>query len=167
MRLGPSGQYPLVIDRESRHSVFVVNQDRPYVEVLGLKSLPAQPALLKLRGEANVYVGNEGLYEPILSRSDQDRQNVTINMSEISASAPNWFTEASPRRSVRWSAGQLENLPPNRVDPSHFLQDGTVLSGFDERSLPQLPDVLTEAGGIDTPGEESISREMPLNPREF
>ncbi len=165
MRLGVSGQYPLVIDRAARHSVFVVDQDRPYVEILGLKSMTNQPSLLKLRGEANVYVADQGLFEPMLSLSDEERQNVTVELGEISAAAPSWFTEASHGRSVRWRSGRLATLAPNRLKPSHFLQDGTVLSGFDEKSLPQLPAVIAENG--ETTAEESISKEMPGNGRDF
>lgn len=167
MRLGVSGQFPIVIDRESRHSVFVVDQDRPYAEVLGLKSLSSQPSLLKLRGEANVYVTEEGLYEPMLSRRDQERRNDVTKMSEMSASAPPWFTEASHRRSVRWSSGRLASKAPNRMKPSNFRQDGTALSGFDEPALPQLPEIVPAATDIDSRAESAFSGDLPPNALDF
>ena len=154
MRLGASGPYPVAIDRDSRNSLFVTNRDQPYVELLGLRALDQQADLLQLRGEANVYVADEGSFETMLRRSDQEDQSTVVGLSQISAAAPGWFTEASHGRSVRWSSGRLTDVAPNRVEPSHFQQDGTVLSGFDDRFLTQMPEMLTGDGQVDTAANE-------------
>jgi hypothetical protein len=96
----------------------------------------------------------------MLSLTDQDKQNSTTEMSDMSASPPFWFTEASYRRSVRWSAGHLPEIAANRVEASHFLQDGTVLSGFDEGSLPQLPENTASNLGEDPPADKSVSQQL-------
>ncbi len=166
MRMGANSPYPIAIDRWARNSLFVLDRDRPYVEFLGLKTAPSQ-TLLKLRGEGNVYVAADGSYEPMFSRTDQNGVNITTGLSELAVAAPAWFTESSIRRSVRWSSGELADVAANRLEPMHFRQDVTALSGFDESELPQLPDILSPTRGDNEATDEAVSRKIPKNTGEF
>jgi serine/threonine-protein kinase len=154
MRLGVSGQYPLLVDRDARRSVFVVDRGSPLLEVTGLESF-AEAEILKLRGEANAYVVDSELAHPMLLLVDQNGRERATPISEILTAVPDWFAEKSPRWSVWWSSVRLADVAPDQFLPLHFRQDGTGVSGFDENLLPQLPVVLPANRGVVSPPENA------------
>lgn len=139
MRLGVSGSYPVTIDREARNSVIAVDPGVPHFEISGLPTLSGDEVLVRLRGEANAYDAEPTLTDPVLSVSDQMGAKRVVRMSDLLNASVSWSDERSPRWAVRWSQLELPGVSPSQYSPQDFRQDGTVLSGFEERSLPRLP----------------------------
>ena len=169
MRLGPSGAYPVPIDRNAVASVFAVDTDAPYFEVTGLASLDREPPLLTLRGESNAYDATKELENPLYRRSaGSDNRRVTL-LSAFSpeSTRPDWWTERSPHWAVRWSRTEVpEQIPASQLTPADFRQDGLPLRGFDEQSLPPLPPPsATRTAGPATGGPE-IDLNLPPIPSE-
>lgn len=136
-RLGPSGDQPVLIDRDSTKVVYRSSASAPHIEFTGLKSEQAEPEqLVKLRGEDNAYDYDPEIDWPLLSLKLESGEQQQFWLSEMTAAnRPAWVTER-PQWGVWWSEPLDETLPPSRMVPAHFLQDGTVVSGFD---LPLLP----------------------------
>jgi serine/threonine-protein kinase len=142
MRLGPSGAYPVPIDRNAVASVFAVDKDAPYFEVTGLRSLDREPPLLTLRGESNAYDATKELENPLYRRSagSDDRRVTLLSAFSPESTRPDWWNERSPHWAVRWSRTEVpEQIPASQLTPADFRQDGLPLRGFDEQSLPPLP----------------------------
>jgi hypothetical protein len=112
---------------------------------------------LEFRGKANAYDVDPDLMDPMLLLSDQSDRNRLTPMSEMLTAAPDWFADKAPRWSVWWSSVRLANVAPNRFRPADFQQHGTGYSGFDQESLPKLPDELAFGEEVDTPGGGSSS----------
>ena len=130
---------------------FVVDEDVPHVEVLGLETLANEPPILKLRGDENAYVVDPTMLDPMLSLSDTDGGVATTRMTDLLSAPPTWAEEKSPRWTVWWSSIRLADIPRDRLSPTHYRQDGAVFSGFDEDSLPQMPFEPYEDPSLDTP----------------
>jgi len=142
-RLGPSGVYPMLIDRDSRNVVFRSGANAPHVEFTGVESaaLASPEQLVNLRGEDNAYdfQPDEDWPMLVLATGAGERQ-VHLMSQMIGTSRPAWDAERSPRWVVRWSEPIDETTPASRLIPANFLQDGTVISGFDRARLPNFPE---------------------------
>ncbi|NND98626.1 MAG: serine/threonine protein kinase [Pirellulaceae bacterium] len=160
MTLDENGRFPVTIDREARSSVFMVNDGVPHVNVTGLESLTNEPPILKLRGEANAYEVDRLLFDTMLSLSDIRGRSETTQMTDLVSTAPDWWDERSTRWRVWWEQSEddlsesvaplsRDEIPADQLTPADYRQDGAVFSGFDEKSLPQLP-FGGESGTLDT-----------------
>ncbi len=139
MRLGVSGAYPVMIDREARNSVFEFDPGLPHFEITGLTSITDESLLVRLRGEANAYDAETTLSDPVLAISDRAGNKRSVKIGDLLSQSFPWEDERSPRWAVRWSRFELPGVPPSQFTPADFHQDGTVLSGFEEQRLPRLP----------------------------
>ncbi|WP_149496978.1 serine/threonine-protein kinase [Roseiconus lacunae] len=139
MRLGPSGEYPVSIEREANQCVFLVEQGQPHFEIIGVESLSTDQSLLRLRGEDNVYVGAPTLTDPILYLSDIGGNTAMYLMSELPAGNLSWIDETGPRWSVRWSNVRPTTQTYHLLTPASYRQDGAIFFGFRELDLPSLP----------------------------
>ncbi|WP_063870239.1 serine/threonine protein kinase [Novipirellula maiorica] len=135
MRLTATGPYPLQIDRDAHNCVFIVSPDIAAVEVSGLDSLENDPSLLVLRGEANAYDTQPDLSDPMLRLIDSQGNQEVVRMVDLKTQSPEWAEERSPRWAVDWASGSLNTQSTSSLMPSDFRQYGSVISGFDERSL--------------------------------
>ncbi|WP_372716414.1 serine/threonine protein kinase [Novipirellula sp.] len=135
MRLTATGPYPLPVDRDARNCVFIVNPDIAAVEVSGLDPLENDPSLLILRGEANAYDTQPDLSDPMLRLVDSQGNQEVVRMVDLKTEPPQWAEERSPRWAVDWASGNLKTQPASSLMPGDFRQYGSVISGFDERSL--------------------------------
>jgi eukaryotic-like serine/threonine-protein kinase len=140
-RLGPSGVYPLMIDRDSRKVVFKSPPAAPHIEFVGLAPDSEPPErLVNLRGEDNAYDYDPDEDWPLLMLNSGTGQRQVFWMSQmIGTSRPIWIPERSPRWVVRWTSPIDESILPSRMVASQFYQDGTVVSGFDRAALPDFP----------------------------
>lgn len=158
-RLGPSGQYPMPIDRDSRSVVFRSPRGAPHIEFVGLASgLGAIDGLITLRGEDNAYdLEPEGDW-PILDLSLDDGEKQVFWMSQMLVpSRPPWVVDRSPLWVVRWSQPLDDLVPSSQLTVRDFDQDGTVVPGFDRDTLPNFPSRRPSGltGTIDSaPGQE-------------
>ncbi|HBJ37911.1 MAG TPA: hypothetical protein DDZ51_24760 [Planctomycetaceae bacterium] len=140
-RLGPSGVYPMLIDRDSRNGVFRSSPNSPHIEFSGLDPAYENPdQLVNLRGEDNAYDYQPESDWPMLISSTAGGQRQVYWMSQmISSPRPAWLGERSTRWVVRWSQSIDDTVTASRMRASQFLQDGTVVSGFDRSRLPDFP----------------------------
>ena len=139
-RLGPSGKFPMAIDRDSRNAVFHSPDGAPHVEFSNLEPAEATSPemLVNLRGENNAYDSEQDW--PILSWSTTSGSREVFWMSQmIVPSRPPWMGERSPRWIVRWSLPFDESTTASRLTLVDFYQDGTVVAGFDRAVLPEFP----------------------------
>jgi serine/threonine-protein kinase len=145
-RLGPSGVYPMLIDRDSRNGVFVSSPSAPHIEFSGLDPAYENPdQLVNLRGEDNAYDYQPESDWPLLVTTAGGGQRQAFWMSQmISAQRPAWLGERSSRWVVRWSEPIDKTTAASRMRASQFLQDGTVVSGFDRTRLPDFPEDPSE-----------------------
>jgi serine/threonine-protein kinase len=139
MRLGPSGTFPVPIERQASQCVFLVDEGQPHVELIGLESLSAERPYLKLRGEDNAYVGAPTLSDPMLYLSDFEGDVAIFTMEELAAQTLPWIDERRPRWSVRWSTIRPRSQTYHRSTPASYRQDGAIFFGFRELDLPPLP----------------------------
>ncbi|GAA5508089.1 serine/threonine-protein kinase [Novipirellula caenicola] len=147
MRLTATGPYPLPVDRDARNCVFIVSPDVAAVEITGLDSLENDPSLLILRGEANAYDTQPDLSDPMLRLIDSQGNQEVVRMVDLKTQSPDWAEERSPRWAVDWASGSLNTQPTSSLMPSDFRQYGSVISGFDERSLTIMsPAEVVELG---------------------
>ena len=79
------------------------------------------------------------MLDPILSITDRSGIPEVTQAIDLDMTVLPWFTESSARWSVRWSSQRLTNVAKNIVQPQNYFQLGSIVSGFDERSLPRLP----------------------------
>lgn len=149
-RLGPSGVYPMLIDRDSRNGVFRSSTDAPHIEFSGLDAAYDNPdQLVNLRGEDNAYDYQPESDWPLLVLISGGGQRQVYWMSQmISSQRPVWLGERSTRWVVRWSEPIDDSIAASRMRASQFLQDGTVVSGFDRARLPNFPPVRLESPEI-------------------
>lgn len=158
-RLGPSGIYPMPIDRDCRSVVFRSPLGAPHVEFVGLASgFGAIDGLINLRGEDNAYdLEPEGDW-PILDLALDGGEKQVFWMSQmLGPSRPPWAADRSPLWVVRWSSPLDDLIPASQMTAEDFYQDGTVVPGFDRDTLPNFPPrrPLGQNGGSDsTPGQE-------------
>lgn len=141
-RLGPSGVYPMLIDRDSRNGVFLSSPMAAHIEFSGLDPAYDNPdQLVNLRGEDNAYDYQPESDWPLLVTTVGGGGRQAYWMSQmISSQRPTWLGERSTRWVVRWSEPIDETIAASRVRASQFLQDGTVVSGFDRTRLPDFPE---------------------------
>lgn len=140
-RLGPSGQYPMPIDRDSRSVVFRSPLAAPHIEFVGLApGFGAIDGLINLRGEDNAYdLEPEGDW-PILDLTLDGGEKQVFWMSQMLVpSRPPWVADRSPLWVVRWSKPLDDLIPASQMTAESFYQDGTVVPGFDRDTLPNFP----------------------------
>ncbi len=152
MRLGVAGKYPVSIDRFATDSVFVVNSDVPHFEFTGLEVLSQDPPLLQLRGSANSYVTDPTLASPLMVIRNSEGDKEMTRLNDLTAS---WPGDVSPKWTVYWSRVRLSDASPSRLTAEDYRQAGAARGGFEERSLPILPDL--DAAGI------GVFRNTPLD----
>jgi serine/threonine protein kinase len=140
MRLGPSGAYPLMIDRNSRGCVFHHQATASHVEINGLEAGTIDPSqLLQLRGEDNAYDFDLIRDSLLLTLTQWNQQSQSLRLADvIPPQTPTWMLDRSPRWVVQWST-PMTTTPPSKVETSNFLQDGTLIRGFDKSRLPNFP----------------------------
>ncbi len=141
MRLGPSGAYPLQVDRDSRQSVFHCEPTASLIEFTGLDSSVLDAGqLVQLRGEDNAYDFDLVNDPAVLLLSRWNGQEQVFRLSDLLApEKPAWSADRSPRWVVRWTKPIPSEIPPSRLQSSQFLQDGTAVPGFDRNLLPAFP----------------------------
>lgn len=141
-RLGPSGDHPMLIDRDSRKVVYRSSSSAaaPHIEFTGLKGTLEPEQLVVLRGDDNAYDHAPEDDWPMLVLATESGERQVFWLSEMTAAArPPWSDEVRPLWGVRWSEPWDETLPASRMEPANFFQDGSVVSGFDRALLPAFP----------------------------
>ena len=140
MRLGPSGAYPLMIDRLSRRSVFHHGASATHVEITGLESNVTDPSqLIQLRGEDNAYDFDLVRDASILVLGQWNEQPQIYRLADVLSPAnPSWMLDRSPQWVVRWTT-PVPGLTPSRLSTEDFSQYGTLIPGFDKSRLPAFP----------------------------
>jgi eukaryotic-like serine/threonine-protein kinase len=148
-RLGPSGSYPMLIDRDSRKAVFRSPVSAPHVEFTGLPEGYDDPEqLVKLRGGDNAYdfVSDSDPQPlddwPLLSLTMESGEQQSFGISQMTASRPAWADDGIEAL-AQWSKPLDPTLPAHRMMPADFFQDGTIVSGFDSTTLPSFPVRMT------------------------
>ncbi|MGV3483223.1 MAG: protein kinase domain-containing protein [Planctomycetaceae bacterium] len=141
MRLGQSRAYPMLVDRKCNRSAFHCGPDASHIEFDGLESAVADPGqLVQLHGEDNAYNFTTSPEAAVLMLRQWDRQWQAFRLADVlTAEKPSWLTDRSlPGVAVRWSK-PVPDVTPSRFTTSDFLQDGTLVPGFDENRLPTFP----------------------------
>lgn len=142
VRLGQSRAYPMLIDRKSNGSAFYYDPAANHIEFDGLESAVADPGqLVQLRGDENAYDFTASRDATVLLLGQWNRQVQKYGLPEILApEKPSWITDRSLPLQwvVRW-AKPVPNTTPSRLTVGDFLQDGTIVPGFDKNRLPQFP----------------------------
>jgi serine/threonine-protein kinase len=142
MRMGVSAPYPVEIERRAEECVFVVDTGIPHIELTGIPRVDRDEIWVRLRGSGNAYDTDTALDDPMLLIRDELGQTRITTMSdilEILENPPPWMNERPPRWTVRWTEQLPESTPSSRWSPRDFRQDGSVVGGFQERSLPRMP----------------------------
>ncbi|KAA5546090.1 serine/threonine protein kinase [Roseiconus nitratireducens] len=140
MRLGPSGVFPVPIERQANQCVFLVDEGQPHVEIAGTDTLASPSSLLTWRGEENAYVVTPPtLSDPLLLISDLEGNSRVTTMADLQSDRLTWSSERSPGWSVYWSMPRSSIPAYHRRTPADYRQDGAVVRGFDEADLPPLP----------------------------
>ena len=164
MNLSQQAPFPAVINRDVTSCVFVVDEGASHIEVTGLETFDAATDFFKSRGEANAY----DVDRVMLSLADQSGIRQQVSMRDLTARRPSWFDERSTRWTIWWKSdlhddaesglsqsASLTVVPPDQRTPLDYRQDGAVYSGFDEKSLPQLP-FETDNTPLDSPRESGL-----------
>jgi eukaryotic-like serine/threonine-protein kinase len=140
MRLGPSGAYPLMIDRSSRRSVFHHAPTANHFEITGLESAVADPSLIvQLRGEDNAYDFDLVRDSSLLLLSQWNEPPLVYRLADVLSPAnPTWMLDRSPQWVVRWTA-PVPAITPSRLTVEDFSQYGTLIPGFEKNRLPAFP----------------------------
>ncbi len=142
MRMGVSAPYPVEIERRAEECVFVVDTGIPHIELTGIPRVDRDEIWVRLRGSGNAYDTDTALDDPMLLIRDELGQTRITTMSdilEILENPPPWMNERPPRWTVRWTEQLPESTPSSRWSPRDFRQDGSVVGGFQERTLPRMP----------------------------
>jgi len=140
MALGPSGLNPIFIDRNSRKTVFHHAAAASHVGFEGLESNAIEPGtIVQLRGEDNAYDFAFSRDAILLTMDQWNGKARSLRLGDIlSPEKSTWVTDRSPKWDVRWS----QSLPPSTASrwvTDDFLQDGTIVTGFDKNLLPPFP----------------------------
>ncbi|MCG8651559.1 MAG: serine/threonine protein kinase [Pirellulales bacterium] len=154
MRVGVSGNHPVSVDRFAQSSVFVVGAGVPYFEFVGLEKYPSDSPLLLLRGAANVYDTDSTLADPLMVVRHSEGEEM-IRLNDLQS---RWPDEVSPRWSAYWSKVWRSDAPASQLTAEDYHQDGAVRSGFDEKSLPILPEMDGSARGLPVERGPAVQR---------
>ncbi len=140
MRLGPSGAFPMMIDRNSTRSVFHNAPTSSHIEFAKLDGLEVDPSrLVQLRGEDNAYDGDHARDLRLLVLGQGSNVTSIFRREDVALESLAWFTERSPHWSVRWKTPPESTTSPSRLTTIDFFQEGTLSSGFDVNFLPDFP----------------------------
>ena len=139
MQLSGASAYPVEIERRAEESVFVVAPGVAHVEITGTSPSDRDKDWLRIRGASNAYETDTTLSDPILVVRDEFGQTNTTTMNDLVSDEPVWADDRTPRWVVRWSDPLPDSMPPSRMIPADFRQDGSLIAGFDERNLPKMP----------------------------
>ncbi len=154
MRIGEPGPYPVSIDRFARKSVFMVDPGIPHFDIGGLSSTTTEQPPLQFRGASNGYAVDSILTDPLLRLETHNGQSAVTRLEDLVANAPAWADETSPKWTVAWASKRFVTLPPSQRLPVDYHQSGMSAPGFDEDSLPILPQgetVNLEVSRFDSP----------------
>ena len=163
MRLGSKGRYPVAIDREANHCVFMVDTGVPHFEVTGLGSVADNTNLVEFDGDSNVYEVDDTMLDPMVILMDTQGESQSTLVTDLAIVAPSWFDEKSPLWSVWWSSNRFAETPPDQLTPKDYRQEGAVFSGFDEKALPPLP-AQDDKRILDTQfGNDSLDKNSATN----
>ncbi len=141
MRLGGVGDYPVALKREAQRCVFLVRPGVPHFEIVGIDEDTPIKSLVRVLGEANAYAYPQGtdLQDPFVAVGEIMDQPRAVMLVALISDSLDWSSELDPFWSVRWSESSRPTRPPSEWSPADFRQDGSILSGFDEQSLPSVP----------------------------
>lgn len=139
MRIDSEDSYPASIQREAIGCVFVVAPGQPHFEITGLPSFDSVDQLINLRGESIAYKAAPQLNDPMLVLTDTSDRTLTTTMSDLVTEPLEWSNEQSPRWTVYWTSERDVEKPMSKLSPIDFRQDGAVVDGFDESTLPTIP----------------------------
>ncbi|WP_145349465.1 serine/threonine protein kinase [Roseimaritima multifibrata] len=139
VNLGPSGSIPVVLDRVCTNSVFKTAPGFSHIEINGLSNLQDGPFVL-LGGIGNHYDSGPGNSDQMVRLNDQADDSVLFRLSDLATNTPPaWMKEQAPQSIIHWSQPSPPSEKPlHLLTPEDFLQDGTVLPGFDIGLLPTL-----------------------------
>lgn len=153
LTLGPSGRFPVEIDRSCHDCVFVSGADAPHIEIANLQDLQIVDQVVTLRGEGNDYDSSRGPVEMIRA-IDEQGERLTYLLSQLSSpdrptAVQLWMQERSPQAVVRWAQPTPPEKRPSAMTADDFQQDGIMPPGLVGAMLPQLPPAGEEtADGI-------------------
>ncbi len=143
VNLGPSGNVPIVIDRDCSNCVFTTAEGGAHVSVNGVPEMRGGPYVI-LSGVGNHYDSEPGRSDQIVAIKDTEGDLQAFRLIDLAESEPpSWMREQSPQSFVYWSAlTPPDDKPSHQLVPADFSQDGTVLPGFVEIRLPALLEPL-------------------------
>lgn len=154
MRVGVSGAFPVSVDRLAHECVFLVDPGVPHYEFRGLDSISGT-APLRLQGASNAYVTDISLSDPMLQVISSEGRMAQTLMDEILTATPSWAMDKSPRWTVDWQRVPLTTRPVSQRDPQDYRQRDESPLGFDEKSLPSLPESTETNDLTDRSADES------------
>ncbi len=143
LNLGPSGNIPVVLDRDCVNCAFTTEEGAAHIQINGLENLEDGPLTL-LEGSGNHYDSEPGRSDQIVLVSDQADGSNLYRLGDLAGNAPpSWMKEQAPQSVINWTQPTPPAKKPSHLlVPEDFLQDGTVLPGFEIARLPTLlPDV--------------------------
>lgn len=138
MRLGPTGVYPVPIQREADQCVFMIDEGQAQIELIGMESLASETDRVVLRGEDNAYVGFDTLDDPLLYVADVNGNTSIDDLGELASGGLSWIKETSPHWSVLWSTMRSRSQTFHQLTPANYRQDGAIVVGFNETDLPAI-----------------------------
>ena len=138
---------PMMIDREANKCLFSTNTQHAHVEFVGFWSGEDPTSLVTMRGESNVYDASSET-DLMLELSDEAERLLGSTIRDVRRQAPVWFKETSARWRAYWPPDRRTDVADHLQTLENFSQDGTVLSGFDPKSLPLMMEL--EVGEFDT-----------------
>jgi eukaryotic-like serine/threonine-protein kinase len=131
--------YPVVVDRQARQSVFIVDQDQPHFQFSGFPKRFQGNDLLRLRGSSNLYQVGPEFRDVMLRVETGDGISAVTQMMDLEESPPDWVVEKSPRRSASVVRVPREWPPAGQRVPAVYEQTDASPRGFTRESLPSLP----------------------------
>ncbi len=139
MVLGPSGPYPMTIDRNCSRSVFHHDLNIPHISIEGLNPIVTDPAkLVQLRGDENAYDFAQAKESVLLALGQWNGPTDRFRLQDlIAGSGASWFKDGTKTWLVRWVQPPLETAP-SQMTASDLAQEGMRVSGFDEETLPKF-----------------------------
>ncbi len=157
MRLDKEGKFPVRVDRKASECIFVVDAERPHVDIVGITSTENDPPILTLRGDSNVYdiksdQPQSSTARDILLLTDTYGQTATTRLADLSSPQDVWPDEKSVGWNAFWASNRSNETTQDRLIAADFRQYGAILRGFNEKQLPILGRDLFER---DTPNTSS------------
>lgn len=138
LNLGPSGEIPVVIHRESFNCAYTTGIGGNHLEINGVEDAQAGPWVL-LEGHGNHYDSESGRSDRMVAINPGDDSSQLFRLDELAGNEPPaWMQEQAPQSVINWTRPTPPKKPAHEMLPADFLQDGTVLPGFDLERLPPI-----------------------------